>query len=60
LQFADMVINPDVSSIPVLSNDPADVVKAIHAGEVAAQKAMPELRRRLHMKDASAYNSDAK
>jgi NTE family protein len=50
LQFADMVINPDVSSIPVLSNDPADVEKAVHAGEVAARKAMPELRRRLHVK----------
>jgi NTE family protein len=49
LQFADMIINPDVSSISVLSNDPADVEKAIHAGEVAALKAIPELRRRLHL-----------
>ena len=49
LQFADMVINPDVSQITVLSNDPADVQKAIHAGELAARKAMPELRKRLHL-----------
>lgn len=49
LQFADMVINPDVSQITVLSNDPDDVQKAIHAGELAARKAMPELRKRLHL-----------
>jgi NTE family protein len=49
LQFADMVINPNVSSIPVLSNDPEDVRNAVRAGELAARKAMPELRRRLHM-----------
>jgi NTE family protein len=49
LQFADMIINPDVSSIPILSNDPKDVKKAIHAGELAARKALPELRQRLHM-----------
>jgi NTE family protein len=47
LQFADLVINPDVTSIPVLSNDPADVQKAVHAGELAARKAIPELRRRM-------------
>jgi len=47
LQFADLVINPDVTSIPVLSNDPADVQKAVHAGELAARKALPELRRRM-------------
>ena len=55
LQFADIVINPDVSSIPVLSNDPADVEKAIHAGEDAARKALPELRRRLRKTDASVH-----
>jgi NTE family protein len=60
LQFADMVINPDVSGIAVLSNDPADVEKAIHAGEVAALKAIPELRRRLHMIDASSSHSAQK
>jgi NTE family protein len=60
LQFADMVINPNVSSIPVLSNDPADVIKAIHAGEVAARKAIPELRRRLHMTQSTAYEPSEK
>lgn len=49
LQFADVVINPNVSGIAVLSNDPEDVQKAIHAGELAARKALPELRKRLHL-----------
>ncbi len=49
LQFADLIINPDVTGIPILSNDPADVRKAIHAGELAARKALPELRKRLHI-----------
>ncbi len=49
LQFADLVINPNVTAIPILSNDPKDVRKAIQAGELAARKAIPELRKRLHM-----------
>jgi NTE family protein len=55
LQFVDLVINPDVSSISVFSKDPNDVKRAVHAGELAARKAMPELRRRLHMPISSAY-----
>ncbi len=47
LQFADIVINPDVSAIPVLSDDPGDIEKAIKAGELAAHKAIPALRERL-------------
>ncbi len=49
LQYADVIINPNVSSIDVLSKDPADVQRAITAGELAARKALPELRRRLHL-----------
>lgn len=49
LQYADIVINPDISGIPILSHDPDDVRKAIEAGELAARKAMPELRRKLHL-----------
>jgi len=59
LQFADVVINPNVSGIPILSNDPDDVKKAIHAGELAARKALPELRKRLSLqvpKGASSPN----
>jgi predicted acylesterase/phospholipase RssA len=54
LQFADVVINPNVSSISVLSNNPEDVRKAVRAGELAARKAMPELRKRLHLQVKTA------
>jgi NTE family protein len=47
LQFADVIINPDVSGIPILSNEPEDVMKAIKAGEEAARKALPDLRKKL-------------
>jgi hypothetical protein len=47
LQFADVIINPDVSGIPILSNEPEDVRKAIKAGEEAARKAIPDLRKKL-------------
>lgn len=54
LQFADIVINPDVSNIPVLSDSMDDLVRAVHAGELAARKALPELRRRLHLPTKAA------
>ncbi len=47
LQFADIIINPDVSGIPMLSAKPADVMRAIHAGEEAARKALPALRAKM-------------
>lgn len=47
LQFSDVVVNPDVSGIPVLSKDPRDVKKAVIAGEAAARKALPAIRARL-------------
>lgn len=46
LPFADVIINPDVSGLPVMTADPDDARKAIHAGEVAAKKAVPEIRKR--------------
>lgn len=47
LQFADIVINPDCSGIPVIANHPEDVQIAIKAGEDAAKRALPEIRKRL-------------
>lgn len=47
LQYADIVINPDVSGIPILSNNPEDARRAMLAGEKAAEKALPEIRKRL-------------
>ncbi|MDR3612843.1 MAG: patatin-like phospholipase family protein [Candidatus Obscuribacterales bacterium] len=47
LQYADIVINPDVSKIPVFANSPEQVRAAINAGELAARKALPQLRRKM-------------
>ncbi len=43
LQFADLIINPDVSGVPVLSRKGVDVKKAELAGELAARKALPAI-----------------
>jgi NTE family protein len=45
LEYADVVINPDVSNIPILSKNGEDAVKAIKIGEAAAEKALPAIRR---------------
>jgi NTE family protein len=47
LQFADIIINPDVSGINILSRKQSDVEKAIAAGEAAAEKALPLIRKKL-------------
>jgi NTE family protein len=47
LQFSDVIINPDVSGIPILSKKPEDYEKAIHAGEQAALKALPTIRKKM-------------
>ena len=49
LQFANVVVNPDVSGIAILSDNKENVVKAIKAGEVAAEKALPEIRKQLNL-----------
>ncbi|MBX9721453.1 MAG: patatin-like phospholipase family protein, partial [Candidatus Obscuribacterales bacterium] len=48
LPFADIIITPDVSSLPVMTARPEDARKAILAGEQAALKAIPEIRKRLN------------
>ena len=47
LPFADLIINPDVSGLPVLTASSDDARKAIKSGELAAQKALPEIKKRL-------------
>ncbi len=49
LPFADLIINPDVSGLPSLSNRPDDARRAIAAGEAAARKALPEIYKRLSL-----------
>ncbi len=47
LPFADVIINPDVSGLPVLSARPEDARKAVLAGETATRKALKEIKARL-------------
>lgn len=47
LKFADIVINPDVSDILVSSKKHQDYKRAIAAGEAAAIRALPAIRKTL-------------
>ncbi len=47
LPFADVIINPDVSGLPVLNGSADDARKAVLAGEMATRKAMPEIKKRM-------------
>jgi len=58
LQFADVVICPNVSGISLISNRSTDLKKAILAGELAAEKALPEIRRRLKHRATMAASSN--
>ena len=65
LEFADVVISPDVSHVPVLSKDPKDARRAELAGELAARKALPailkkmEARKRFNDREDSVAASKA-
>ncbi len=50
LPFADIVISPDVSGLPVLDTQKGDARKAILAGEMATRKALPEIKKRMLLK----------
>ncbi len=47
VKAADILVQPDVNGIHLLSNKVADGKKAIKAGEAAAQAALPEIRNRI-------------
>lgn len=49
LQFADIVISPDVSGISIFSKKREDIERAMKAGEIAAEKAMPLIRQKLNL-----------
>ena len=49
LEFANIIINPDVGGIALSKDNPETIEKIIHAGEVAAMKALPEIRRQLNL-----------
>lgn len=48
IPFADILINPDVSGIPTFSKNWKDAEAAIQAGEKAAIKALPSIRKRIN------------
>ncbi len=48
LQFADVVINPDVSNVPIFSGKRSDAERAELAGEEAARKALPIVLKKIH------------
>ncbi len=54
LQFADIVISPDLAGIPVLSRRKKDEERAIKAGELAARKALPAIYKKLGLSDPTA------
>ncbi|PWU00401.1 MAG: hypothetical protein C5B53_04125 [Candidatus Melainabacteria bacterium] len=45
LPFADVIIYPDVNSIPVLTKNADYVRRAVRAGELAAERAIPTIQR---------------
>lgn len=53
LQFANIIINPDVGGISVTKDNPETIKRIIRAGEVAAMKALPEIRKQLNMPESS-------
>jgi NTE family protein len=53
LPFADVIINPDVSGLPVLDGRADDVRKAIISGAAATRKALPEINKRLNAASSS-------
>jgi NTE family protein len=53
MQFADIVIAPEVSNISILSKNKDDILRAMHAGEIAARKALPLIREKLHLPPGS-------
>jgi NTE family protein len=49
LKLADLVLQPDVADVNVLSTNREDIENALAAGEKAAREAMPEIRKLLQL-----------
>lgn len=47
LPYTDVLVHPDVHGIAVDSKNPAEIWRAIRAGEAAARRAMPDIKRAL-------------
>lgn len=57
LKYANIIIHPDVSGIAMLADNPENVDRAIRAGEVAARKALPEIRKQMNLDGAKLVES---
>ena len=57
LKQANLVIQPDVSGISVLSVEKDDYIAAVKAGEDAARKALPELKKAFTARDGGTLTS---
>lgn len=53
LQFANIIINPDVGGISKTKDNAETIAKIIKAGEIAAIKALPEIRRQLNLPESA-------
>ncbi len=59
LKIADVVINPKVTGIGLLSKDKADFRKAVEEGEKAALIAVPEIKRQIANYGLTAHKSSS-
>lgn len=60
LQFADIVISPDVSGISIFSKKKGDITRAMKAGEIAAQKALPLIRQKMQLPPATQLTESSR
>lgn len=59
MQFADIVIAPEVSNISILSKNKEDILRAMNAGEIAALKALPLIREKLNLPPGSKLSESS-
>ncbi len=57
LQFADIVISPDVSGVSIFSKKKEDITRALEAGEIAARKALPLIRKKMNLPETQLSES---
>jgi len=60
LKIADVIINPKVTGIGLLSKDKADFHKAVKEGEKAALEAVPEIKRQIANYGLTAHKAPVK
>lgn len=60
LQFADIVISPDVSGISIFSKKSEDISRAMRAGEIAAEKALPLIRKKMNLPPAAKLTESSR